>query len=78
MHHICMHIKISNIVLNIVRLHIKISNVALNIVSMRPLYNTRPHRVLLSEEASQENQFSCNKPGREQLSRYWLKSPSLY
>jgi hypothetical protein len=41
-HHICMHIKISNVVLNIVRLHIKISNGALNILSMRPLYNTRP------------------------------------
>jgi hypothetical protein len=41
-HHICMHIKISNVVLNIVLLHIKISNAALNIVSMRPLYNTEP------------------------------------
>jgi hypothetical protein len=62
-HHICMHIKIGNVVLYIVRLHIKISNVALNIVSMQPLYNTRHDRVSLSEEASQENQFSSNKPG---------------
>jgi hypothetical protein len=31
-HHICMHIRISNVVLNIIRLHIKISSTALNIV----------------------------------------------
>jgi hypothetical protein len=62
-HNICMPIKISTVVLNMAPLHIKISNVALSIVSMGPLYCTRPHRVSLSQEASQANQISCNKPG---------------